>query len=297
MPNPNARQEEAAALYRRFGLNERQIEIIADAVPKRQYYYVSERGRRLYELALGPLALALVAITAVAYASTNSDAKAAVAAAPAPPPGFTLTWSDDFNGAANSGVDAGTWKYDTGPGSTFGTGGDLMIVPDPAAEVDVDFGDNSAPEHFFLGDIRNTDGTPWECCPREFLRRAIAALDEPSGYGPVPTNDDRLRDWPRRPRRRRAAEREMQEELDSLAALAGPGDLGSIAMAAESARQTWRFTAAGGFWADLRYALRLLVRQPGLTLIASLSLDLAAASNIRRLTGAAIASGLPRCTN
>src|SRR4029077_1084698 len=63
LPNPNARQEEAAALYRRFGLNDRQIEIIADAVPKRQYLYVSERARRLYELALGPLALALVAIS------------------------------------------------------------------------------------------------------------------------------------------------------------------------------------------------------------------------------------------
>ena len=56
-----------------------------------------------------------------------------------------------------------------------------MIVPDPAAEVRVDFGDGSAPEHFFLGDIRNTDGSPWECCPREFLRRAIATLDDVSG--------------------------------------------------------------------------------------------------------------------
>jgi glutamine synthetase len=63
----------------------------------------------------------------------------------------------------------------------FGTGGDLMIVPDPSAEVKVDFADGSAPEHFFLGDIRNTDGSPWECCPREFLRRAVAALDEASG--------------------------------------------------------------------------------------------------------------------
>ena len=66
----------------------------------------------------------------------------------------------------------------------FGTAGDLMIVPDPAAEVRVDFGDGSAPEHFFLGDIRNTDGTPWECCPREFLRRAIAALND--GVRPAP---------------------------------------------------------------------------------------------------------------
>ncbi|MEM7193288.1 MAG: glutamine synthetase, partial [Pseudomonadota bacterium] len=48
----------------------------------------------------------------------------------------------------------------------FGTAGDLMVVPDPSAEVHVDFRDGSAPEHFFLGDIRNTDGTPWECCVR-----------------------------------------------------------------------------------------------------------------------------------
>lgn len=32
-------------------------------MPKRQYYYVSERGRRLYELALGPLALALMGVS------------------------------------------------------------------------------------------------------------------------------------------------------------------------------------------------------------------------------------------
>lgn len=63
----------------------------------------------------------------------------------------------------------------------FGTAGDLMIVPDPSAEVHVDFRDGSAPEHFFLGDVRNTDGSPWECCVREFLRRAIGALDAACG--------------------------------------------------------------------------------------------------------------------
>jgi glutamine synthetase len=63
----------------------------------------------------------------------------------------------------------------------FGTGGDLMVVPDMSAEARVDFDDGSAAEHFFLGDIRNTDGSAWECCPREFLRRAIAALDAASG--------------------------------------------------------------------------------------------------------------------
>ena len=60
LPNIYARDEDTAALYRRMGLNARQIEILATAIPQRQYYYVSENGRRLYDLALGPLTLAFV---------------------------------------------------------------------------------------------------------------------------------------------------------------------------------------------------------------------------------------------
>jgi glutamine synthetase len=63
----------------------------------------------------------------------------------------------------------------------FGTTGDLILVPDREVEVNVDFGDGSAPEHFFLGDLRNTDGSPWECCPREFLRRPLSVLEEIAG--------------------------------------------------------------------------------------------------------------------
>ncbi|SEP42653.1 VirB4 family type IV secretion/conjugal transfer ATPase [Nitrosovibrio sp. Nv6] len=63
LPNVYARDEDTAALYRRMGLNNRQIEILATAVQKQHYYYVSEMGRRLYELALGPLALAFVGST------------------------------------------------------------------------------------------------------------------------------------------------------------------------------------------------------------------------------------------
>lgn len=64
LPNVYARDEDTAALYRRMGLNNRQIEILATAVQKKHYYYVSEMGRRLYDLALGPLALAFVGATA-----------------------------------------------------------------------------------------------------------------------------------------------------------------------------------------------------------------------------------------
>lgn len=63
LPNVYACDEDTSALYRRMGLNNRQIEILATAVPKRQYYYVSENGRRLYDLALGPLALSLVGVS------------------------------------------------------------------------------------------------------------------------------------------------------------------------------------------------------------------------------------------
>jgi type IV secretion system protein TrbE len=63
LPNIYARDEDTAALYRRMGLNARQIEILATAVPQRQYYYVSEKGRRLYDLALGPLTLAFAGVS------------------------------------------------------------------------------------------------------------------------------------------------------------------------------------------------------------------------------------------
>ena len=63
LPNLYARDPETRVIYERMGLNPRQIDIIAAALPKRDYYYVSEKGQRLYQLALGPLALAFVGAT------------------------------------------------------------------------------------------------------------------------------------------------------------------------------------------------------------------------------------------
>ncbi len=57
----------------------------------------------------------------------------------------------------------------------FGTSGDLMLVPDPDAMVDVAFGPDDG-ECFYLSDLRTTDGAPWECCPRDFLRRGLDGL-------------------------------------------------------------------------------------------------------------------------
>ena len=61
LPNPNARDKTVAHFYESFGLNRRQIEIISMAQPKREYYFQSPQGCRVFELALGSLGLALTA--------------------------------------------------------------------------------------------------------------------------------------------------------------------------------------------------------------------------------------------
>lgn len=60
LANITARQEVQVEMYQSLGLNNRQIQIIASAQPKRDYYVVSPEGRRLINLALGPLELAFV---------------------------------------------------------------------------------------------------------------------------------------------------------------------------------------------------------------------------------------------
>jgi hypothetical protein len=61
LPNDRAIELQITAIYRRFGLNDRQIAIIARATPKRDYYGQSRQGNRLFELGLGPVALAFCA--------------------------------------------------------------------------------------------------------------------------------------------------------------------------------------------------------------------------------------------
>ncbi|GBQ30691.1 conjugal transfer protein TrbE [Gluconacetobacter azotocaptans] len=59
LPNARVIEPESRAAYARLGLNARQIETIARAVPKRDYLFQSVAGCRLFELALGPVALAV----------------------------------------------------------------------------------------------------------------------------------------------------------------------------------------------------------------------------------------------
>ncbi|GLS13973.1 MULTISPECIES: conjugal transfer protein TrbE [Comamonadaceae] len=87
LPNPQATEPQVRSIYEAFGLNRRQIEIVATAVPKRDYYYQSRLGNRLFDLDLGPVALAF------AGASTPQDQRLIdEVLASNPPDGFAPAW-------------------------------------------------------------------------------------------------------------------------------------------------------------------------------------------------------------
>jgi glutamine synthetase len=65
--------------------------------------------------------------------------------------------------------------------SPFDSTGDLRLVPDLDAHVRVDAEGDAVPLELVLCDIVDTDGRPWECCPREFLRGGLAELESEVG--------------------------------------------------------------------------------------------------------------------
>ena len=63
----------------------------------------------------------------------------------------------------------------------FGSTGDLRLLPDVHTRVRVESGAGDAALELVLCDIVQTDGAPWECCPRSFLRDALAELRDELG--------------------------------------------------------------------------------------------------------------------
>jgi predicted permease len=78
---------------------------------------------------------------------------------------------------------------------------------------------------------------------------------------------------------RRRQERDMREELESLTAIAGSKELGNVTLAMEDARAAWGWTWIESIFADIRYSLRAMRRQPGFVAVAVLSLALAIGAN------------------
>ncbi len=87
LPNERALEPQITTIYRRFGLNDRQIEILSHATPKRDYYCQSRRGNRLFELGLSEVALAFTA----ASSKTDQATIAKIVAAHGRP-GFAAAW-------------------------------------------------------------------------------------------------------------------------------------------------------------------------------------------------------------
>src|SRR5580704_2449437 len=77
LPNERALEPQIAAIYRRFGLDDRQVEILALATPKRDYYCQSRRGNRVFDLGLSEVALAFAAASSKTDQAAIADALAA----------------------------------------------------------------------------------------------------------------------------------------------------------------------------------------------------------------------------
>jgi type IV secretion system protein VirB4 len=87
LPNARAAEPQQLEAYRRFGLNDTQIQLIGRAAPKQDYYFQSRAGNRLFDLSLGPVALAFCGAS-----SPEQLAEASRIAETAPPEGFAADW-------------------------------------------------------------------------------------------------------------------------------------------------------------------------------------------------------------
>ncbi|MDT5038284.1 MAG: hypothetical protein QOE03_3469, partial [Micromonosporaceae bacterium] len=89
----------------------------------------TSRGRAFWPLTIAAVVVPVVVLTVAVVPVTGriTARNRAAAAVPPPPPGMGLVFSDDFTGAANTGIDTANWLYDLGtsyPGGApnFGTG-------------------------------------------------------------------------------------------------------------------------------------------------------------------------------
>lgn len=127
----------------------------------------SRAPRRRRRLA-GAAVVAVAAASAVAFSVPSADASV-----PATPSGWTQVFADDFNGAANTGVNTANWLYDLGTGypggaANWGTG-EIETMTNSTANVYLDGAGN-----LVIKPIRAGNGT-WTSGRIETQRTDFAA--------------------------------------------------------------------------------------------------------------------------
>jgi len=63
----------------------------------------------------------------------------------------------------------------------WGSSGDLRLLPDDDARFTFAVEGSASPLDIIMSDIVELDGTPWVCCPRNFLKQALADLRRETG--------------------------------------------------------------------------------------------------------------------
>ena len=106
----------------------------------------------------------------------------------------------------------------------FGATGDLILVPDATTEAHVDFEMAARPSIFSSVTSATPTARPWECCPREFLRRGLAALKEAAGARALRQLRARVRLYRRRGHAWRALQPRRLAAAGHLRRGAGRGD-------------------------------------------------------------------------
>lgn len=92
LPNPNAMNPNEHEIYRTFNINEKERNIIAKAIPKRQYYYKSTKGSRLFDLALSDLPIRGFALSYLGSSSKEDQAECKRILATYPREEFNERW-------------------------------------------------------------------------------------------------------------------------------------------------------------------------------------------------------------
>ncbi len=79
--------------------------------------------------------------------------------------------------------------------------------------------------------------------------------------------------------RRRELDRDLEDELSFHMAMSGRARFGNPTRIKEQSRDLWTFTTVEGFWRDLRYAVRTLTKNPGVSVVAVITLALGIGAN------------------